>query len=82
MLTDVDFKFTSVFLVYIGRKVLSFVFGNTVIHELYTSAAGFYLLWLFMRMVSAVSAWYPAGLEALYTKVKNFATMVSVLLQS
>eukprot|EP00111_Clytia_hemisphaerica_P002628 TCONS_00007457-protein len=29
-----------------------------------------------MRMLSAVSAWYPAGLEALYTKVKNFATMV------
>lgn len=62
--------------VFIGRKVLSLVFGNTVIHELYTSAAGFYILWLFMRLMTAAAAWYPVGLQAIFTKVKKVCLIV------
>ena len=68
-----------IFSVFIGRKLLSLVFGSTVIHELYTSAAGFYVLWLLMRMLSAASAWYPVGWEAVYNKVKTFTLIVSTI---
>ena len=67
------------FIVLIGRKCLSLVFGDVVIHELYTAAAGFYLIWLALRLLTLLSSWYPAGWNSLFQKMKTVFTVVSLL---
>ena len=65
------------FIVLIGRECLSLVFGDVVIHELYTAAAGFYLIWLALRLLTLLSTWYPAGWNSLFQKMKTVFTVVS-----
>ena len=67
----------SYFTVLIGRKCLSLVFGDVVIHELYTAAAGFYLIWLALRLLTLLSNWYPAGWNSVFQKMKTVFTVVS-----
>jgi len=71
---------TLVFPVMVGRKCLSFVFGDVVIHELYTAASGFYIIWLLLRILTIVHSWYPAGFRSLYKKTKTVVTLISKLL--
>ena len=70
-------KRVSYFTVLIGRKCLSLVFGDVVIHELYTAAAGFYLIWLALRLLTLLSNWYPAGWNSVFQKMKTVFTVVS-----
>ena len=56
--------------VIIGRTALSFVLGDVVIHELYTAAAGFYIIWLVLRILTVIKSWYPVGLNSFYQKSK------------
>jgi len=59
-----------------GRWVLSFVFGDIVIHELYTAAAGFYVLWLSLRLLNILHNAYPLGIGMVARKCKVIATVV------
>ena len=71
----------SYFTVLIGRKCLSLVFGDVVIHELYTAAAGFYLIWLALRLLTLLSNWYPAGWNSVFQKMKTVFTVVIFFLK-
>ncbi|XP_047132689.1 E3 ubiquitin-protein ligase MARCHF6 isoform X1 [Hydra vulgaris] len=61
--------------VLVGRFVLSLFFDNTVIHELYTAAAGFYLIWLFLRALTTIYA-YPAGYQGVLKKMKTLSLVI------
>lgn len=63
--------------VIIGRNLLALVFGDTVVHELYTAAVGFYVIWLTLRILVAVSSWYPVGFSTVYRKAKWLLSIVS-----
>jgi len=60
----------------IGRNALWLIFGHVTIHELYTAAAGFYIIWVVLRVLSAVYQWYPVGLMLVYEKLKTCVVIV------
>lgn len=60
----------------IGRNALWLIFGHVTIHELYTAAAGFYIIWVLLRVLSAIYQWYPVGLMLVYEKMKTCLVIV------
>ena len=63
--------------VVIGRNTLWLIFGHVTIHELYTAAAGFYIIWLVLRLLSALNQWYPVGFWLAIEKVKVCTIIVT-----
>lgn len=64
------------FLVYMGRKLMSVWMGNTKIHELYTSACGLYSCWLTLRAVTILTNWIPQGWRAIMKKLQTWIVLV------
>lgn len=62
--------------VVIGRNSLWLIFGHVTIHELYTAAAGFYIIWVVMRILSAIHQWYPVGFLLVYEKMKTCTVII------
>lgn len=62
--------------VIIGRNTLWLIFGQVTIHELYTAAAGFYIIWVVLRVLSAFHQWYPVGFILVYEKIKACAVII------
>lgn len=76
------FVFKLVFVVYLGRYLLSLWLGNTPIHELYTAACGLYAVWLICRVISLIITYMPMKWYTIYNKIKNCTIMVRLFLHN
>ncbi|GMR52789.1 hypothetical protein PMAYCL1PPCAC_22984, partial [Pristionchus mayeri] len=47
--------------VILGRSLIGWMSGHRNVHELYTSAVGFYVIWMVLRGLMMVAEWVPQG---------------------
>ena len=65
------------FVVYMGRMLMSIWMGETAVHELYTGGCGLYSCWVCMRAATIVYNWVPQGYDAVMSRVREWTAVVS-----
>uniref|UniRef100_A0A3Q3QIJ6 E3 ubiquitin-protein ligase MARCHF6 n=1 Tax=Monopterus albus TaxID=43700 RepID=A0A3Q3QIJ6_MONAL len=60
----------------VGRWLMSFWMGSTMVHELYTAASGLYVCWLSIRAATVLLSWMPQGRTVILLKVHEWTLMI------
>lgn len=65
-----------ILIVAVGRSVLSYFLGSSEVHELYTAAAGVYVLWLVCRISIILWSWICMGFPLFIRKALSCIIIV------
>uniref|UniRef100_A0A3Q2CI59 E3 ubiquitin-protein ligase MARCHF6 n=1 Tax=Cyprinodon variegatus TaxID=28743 RepID=A0A3Q2CI59_CYPVA len=71
-----DSKRVLLFILYVGRWLMSLWMGSAVVHELYTAASGLYVCWVSIRAATVLLSWMPQGRTVIMIKVHEWTLMI------
>ncbi|GMT27208.1 hypothetical protein PFISCL1PPCAC_18505 [Pristionchus fissidentatus] len=66
--------------VILGRSLISWLSGHRNVHELYTSAVGFYVIWMGIRALMMVAEWVPQGTRRIAMAAWDLLVVIMKLL--
>ncbi|GMS99893.1 hypothetical protein PENTCL1PPCAC_22068, partial [Pristionchus entomophagus] len=66
--------------VLLGRTLIGKMSGHRNVHELYTSAVGFYVIWMVLRALMMVAEWVPQGARRIAVAVWDLFLVAMKLL--
>ncbi|KAF8366153.1 marc-6, partial [Pristionchus pacificus] len=66
--------------VLLGRSLIGRLSGHRNVHELYTSAVGFYVIWMVLRALMMVAEWVPQGARRIASAIWDLFIVAMKLL--